>query len=65
MLVARLTAKQSLWQVLKVGTVAFDPRPGWLLLAIPIGGKPIDMVWIHPDTTRIDWIRAFNFGEPT
>lgn len=55
--VAKLADK--FWQVLRVAPVQFDPRPGWLLLAQPIGGKPKELKWVPPET-RFEWVRPFN-----
>lgn len=51
-------------QLVKVGRVLFDPRPGWLLLGTPIGArKNFDIRWIHPDDHPVEWVRSFNFKE--
>lgn len=52
-------------EVMKVGTVQFDPRDNWVLLSSPIGARPRkrDLEWVHPSETDIEWIRPFNFGE--
>ena len=40
------------WEVLSVSTVKFDPRPGWVLLAKPIGARPRrqELVWMRRHT---------------
>lgn len=50
-------------EVLSVSTVKFDPRPGWVLLAKPIGARPRrqELVWMHPEDSRFVWVRTFYF----
>ena len=52
-------------EVVRTGSVAFDERPGWILLCMPIGARPRrqELFWIHPEETQIDWIRDFSFAE--
>ncbi len=63
MWVAKLERTGQLVEVLKVGSVKFDPRPGWLLVSTPIGARPRhkELRWIHPDDTPLTWLREFNF----
>lgn len=51
-------------EVLKVGPVRFDPRPGWILLAEPVEVKAPKRTWrwVEPDF-RFEWVRPFNFLE--
>lgn len=65
MLIAKRNTKSTptFWQVLKVGVVTFDTRPGWVLLGDQPGSRKSNLVWIHPDDTSIEWVREFNFGE--
>jgi len=53
-------------EVLKTGAVQFDPRPGWLLLAIPPGGRPRkqELHWVHASDWRIAGDRQFRFADP-
>ena len=61
--VVKLTRKgvPTYWHLLGVGSVQFDSRPGWWLLAQPIGSEPKELQWIHPSDTPIEWARSFNF----
>ena len=69
MIVAKIqhkTNKVIFAEVMKVGSVMFDPRPGWVLLGQPIG-YPFkkEVFWKHPDDERFIWVREFNFKEKT
>ncbi len=54
----------SFHEVLKTGTVQFDPRPGWLLLATPPGERRPRQIlqWEHPEDGNLVWIRPFRFA---
>jgi len=56
---------ESFHQVVKAGSVRFDHRPGWLLLATPPGAKPQkqEVQWIHPSDGQIAWDRQFRFAD--
>ena len=45
-------------EVVRVGSVRFDPRPGWILLAHPLSVKAHkrNRVWVAPDF-RFEWVR--------
>ena len=62
MIIAKVykTTTPQFFQVLKAGRVKFDPRDGWVLLAVPIG-NPKDLQWVHQSDVFFDWIRNFNF----
>lgn len=50
-------------EVVKIGRVLFDARPGWVLVSMPID-KPArkrDVEWMHPADVRFVWVRDFNF----
>ena len=50
-------------KVAKVGSVAFDPRPGWVLCVHAAAAKwCADPFWLHPDDTKFDWVREFRFA---
>jgi len=68
MLVAKLLdhhGAASFWEVKAVADeVRFDPRPGWVLLAAPIGARPrkqTELCWKHQDDVRFEWVRRFDF----
>jgi hypothetical protein len=48
-------------EVVRIGRVQFDPRPGWVLLATPLHIKEHkrDRRWVEPGF-RFEWIRQFN-----
>ena len=50
-------------EVLRIGQVRFDNRPGWILLSEPIGARPRkrNPQWVHPDDEFFVWIRSFAF----
>lgn len=62
MLVAKLhrNGQPQFWQVSGYGAVAFDSRPGWVLLTQPIGGLPKEIQWVPPGT-RFEWVRNYTF----
>jgi GH15 family glucan-1,4-alpha-glucosidase len=50
-------------EVVMIGRVLFDSRPGWVLLSSPLD-KPArkrDVEWQHPDDVRFVWVRDFTF----
>lgn len=55
---------ETFWEVLRTGNVTFDNRPGWVLVASPIGSSPRkqDLRWVHPTELRFVWIRPFSFA---
>ena len=62
MLVAKIRVKQkdSIVQVLKVGTVLFDSRDSWVLIKdLDKEWHNTEMRWVHPDETFFHWIRSF------
>ena len=66
MLIAKLTlspTRTRYAQVVRTGPVQFDARPGWVLMTEPIGApiRKRDFFWVHPDDTRIEWVRDFSF----
>ena len=68
MLVAKLCSPKpdgepAFHEVRRVGSVQFDDRAGWVLLASPVGSRKADLKWVHPDDTRFEWVKSFNFGE--
>lgn len=52
-------------EVVKVGSVRFDPRPGWVLLSGPLDVIPRkrDVEWHHPQDTHFVWVREFQFQQ--
>lgn len=67
MLIAKVQTKRSqikFVEILRQGTVQFDPRPGWVLVKEP-GVRPrrTQPEWLHPDDVLFFWVREFNFGE--
>lgn len=48
-------------EVVKVGRVLFDPRPGWVLLSYPLDVRPRkrDVQWMHPADILFVWVREF------
>mgnify|MGYP003459200983 CR=1 FL=1 len=70
MLVAKTIDKRGrsrIREVLRIGDVRFDTRPGWLLLSEPIGARPRKQVleWVHPDDELFIWVRRFSFDTKT
>lgn len=61
--IQRWPGEAEFWEVLSVGAVKFDPRPGWVLLGKPIGARPRrqELVWMHPEDSRFVWVRTFHF----
>ena len=51
-------------RVVKVASVSFDPRPGWVFTDWPLD-KPAhkrDYAWFHPADVKFEWVRDFSFG---
>lgn len=64
MLIVKVMAKgvePTFYELLKIGSVLFDPRPGWLLLGRTPGSRKQDVFWLHPDEASVEWVREFNF----
>lgn len=53
-------------EVLKVGTVQFDQRDGWVLLSAPIDvrQRKRELRWMHPEDDYFEWVREFRFASP-
>lgn len=47
-------------EVVRIGPVRFDPRPGWVLLATPLNVKEHkrERFWVAPGF-RFEWVRNF------
>jgi hypothetical protein len=50
--------KEYFVEVLKVGSVHFDPRPGWVFVQT-IERRYKDVEWVHPDDVYFVWVRDF------
>lgn len=52
-------------EVRRIGTVLFDPRPGWVLLSGPLNAiaRKREVFWMHPNDVRFVWIRRFDFAQ--
>jgi hypothetical protein len=50
--------KERFVEVVKVGGVKFDPRPGWVFIKT-IEKTNKECEWVHPDEVRFEWIREF------
>lgn len=59
--VSGLSKDAKFFEVVKVGSVQFDPRPGWVYV------REVDKVcwwkneafWLHPADTHFEWVREF------
>lgn len=63
MLILKTRKPEAFHELLKLGSVGFDPRPGWLLVRVEPGSRKSDLKWIHPDDSPIEWVRRFTFEE--
>ena len=65
MYVAKVITKkgEQFFEVLNIGTVQFDRRDGWVLLASPIGARrpKQELTWVHPEDVKFEWVLKFNF----
>lgn len=53
--------KDKFMEIVKISSVLFDSRPGWILVReIDKIARNNDVMWIHPSENKIDWVR--NFG---
>jgi len=62
MLIAKILdgKKTKFFEVVKVGRVKFDPRPGWVFTReIDKITRRCDVAWFHPDDTPFVWVRDF------
>jgi hypothetical protein len=55
--------QEVIWELVTHSSVDFDPRPDWLLIGLPIGGKHKDIQWVHPSEIKPIWIQQFHKGE--
>lgn len=65
MLIAKIIdakGREIFGEVRAVGSVRFDPRPGWVLVSAPLDVLPRkrDVQWIHPDDQQFVWVRDFS-----
>ena len=64
MQVAKITVKKQdhIVQLIKVGSVQFDPKPGWMLITdLDCHRKDAQLRWVHPSTVFVHWIKEFSF----
>lgn len=48
-------------EVLKVGRVKFDPRPGWVFTReVDKITRRAEVFWFHPADTKFEWVREFS-----
>jgi hypothetical protein len=48
-------------EVLKVGSVKFDPRPGWVFCReVDKITRRCEVAWFHPADTHFEWVREFS-----
>jgi hypothetical protein len=62
MKVAKFTVKgkDKFMQVVRVSSVKFDPRPGWVLVRdMHVQPAFQDVQWVHPDDVKFHWVREF------
>jgi hypothetical protein len=62
MIVAKVitNGKTKFVEVVKVGPVKFDPRPGWVLAReCDKIIRRCEVFWFHPSDTTFVWIREF------
>lgn len=50
-------------EVVKMGRVLFDARPGWVRVSSPLDVRPRkrDVQCLHPEDVQFVWVRNFNF----
>jgi hypothetical protein len=48
-------------EVVKVGSVTFDPRPNWVFVREIDKASywKNDVFWVHPEDNHFDWVREF------
>lgn len=50
---------EAICELIRQGSVGFDPRPNWLLVGLPIGKTHKEVKWIHPEENPVVWIKQF------
>lgn len=64
MQVAKITVKKQdhIVQLIKVGSVQFDPKPGWMLISdLDRPWFDVQLRWVHPEDVFVHWIKEFSF----
>ena len=57
----RVGAKDKFVEVVKVSTVKFDSRPGWVFVReVDKIARKCDVFWVHPHDTHFHWVRDFS-----
>ncbi len=52
--------RERFMEIVKAGTVKFDPRPDWVLVReIDVIDRKKNVEWVHPTEVSFVWIKEF------